>query len=591
MKRLISITAWTVLLVAANAVHAQSGTLSNTILDVPNEGLKLRDADGSNTLKLKWNENDTADREINLKIEGGSKVFTLSGNSALNQNLLTTSSPTFAGATMTGQVALPAATYDEAAWNGSLLAVTRDVVRDLHEALAARIDGVEDAIDPSAPAAGLVYSADDLTTAAANRTTLNSRFAANLPTVTEGKPLFVTGGAVDLGERTGTVFTTAGGYEPIWHAESEYGTSPSHHGGPVGRLIWVGADKSGPLLRTGGYGNRIKLALQGAYHATNLASLTSAYPKVLDEACNADHTGDARKETGLQVDSVNGFGTGKHDLQIAPMFFQTGIKVTDSVFMGHGDQCAVYPRFTAFFCDIGFHCQQEQAYSWQFGECELGNVACGFRFSKGGKATFHELSLGTKCQYGLFIDGNDTETRAFDFVIQRLNIDQSAPRRGVNGWTNASAQGVVVRPSTGNAAVRVRVMGGDIPFERALMAEPDPLFSVKNCYGSMQIYGLDDLYDGMILHQGGSSTHRMKYIIGGCGFWVGKHDAANAWKIFAPGSSGPVALKFRDNFEQAGATGDDGTFYEDTVLHGTLSTNDNGTPGDTTDDFVEFEEF
>lgn len=53
--------------------------------------MKLYDTNQSNTLLFKWNENDTADRTLNLLVSAGTRSLTISGDSAINQSLLTTS--------------------------------------------------------------------------------------------------------------------------------------------------------------------------------------------------------------------------------------------------------------------------------------------------------------------------------------------------------------------------------------------------------------------------------------------------------------------------------------------------------------------
>ncbi len=57
----------------------------------PNTGLKLLDTNASNYLTLKWNENDTSNRTLSLVVSGANRSLTISGDSSVNQALLTTS--------------------------------------------------------------------------------------------------------------------------------------------------------------------------------------------------------------------------------------------------------------------------------------------------------------------------------------------------------------------------------------------------------------------------------------------------------------------------------------------------------------------
>jgi len=70
------------------------------------ERLKLWDTDKSNVLNLSWDENDTSDRALNLKVSGGNRTLSLLTDVAINQNLLETSYVTFAGVTSLGKLFL-----------------------------------------------------------------------------------------------------------------------------------------------------------------------------------------------------------------------------------------------------------------------------------------------------------------------------------------------------------------------------------------------------------------------------------------------------------------------------------------------------
>lgn len=69
--------------------------LATYILNLIADSLFITDTDMSNTLHLKWNENDNTDRTLNLILSSGDRTFTLSGNldvessSKVNQDLTT----------------------------------------------------------------------------------------------------------------------------------------------------------------------------------------------------------------------------------------------------------------------------------------------------------------------------------------------------------------------------------------------------------------------------------------------------------------------------------------------------------------------
>lgn len=65
----------------------------------------LYDTDSSNLLKLDWNENDSADRNLTFKVGGADREITLSGSPTLgdwfDQSVKAAASPAFAGLTLT----------------------------------------------------------------------------------------------------------------------------------------------------------------------------------------------------------------------------------------------------------------------------------------------------------------------------------------------------------------------------------------------------------------------------------------------------------------------------------------------------------
>ncbi len=76
------------------------------------ELLKLYDTDKTHTLSVKWNENDTGDRVLNLLVSGANRTLTITGDSTINQSVATGASPTFVGATLSGLTASRAVLTD-----------------------------------------------------------------------------------------------------------------------------------------------------------------------------------------------------------------------------------------------------------------------------------------------------------------------------------------------------------------------------------------------------------------------------------------------------------------------------------------------
>lgn len=54
------------------------------------------DLDASHQLSFVWNEDDSADRDLNIKVHGASRTIDIEADSALNQDLTSDASPTFA---------------------------------------------------------------------------------------------------------------------------------------------------------------------------------------------------------------------------------------------------------------------------------------------------------------------------------------------------------------------------------------------------------------------------------------------------------------------------------------------------------------
>lgn len=59
------------------------GATLSTGLTFPNAGLKLKDLDGSNSLTLKWDSDDTADRTLSFRVNGSSRILTVNASTTL----------------------------------------------------------------------------------------------------------------------------------------------------------------------------------------------------------------------------------------------------------------------------------------------------------------------------------------------------------------------------------------------------------------------------------------------------------------------------------------------------------------------------
>jgi hypothetical protein len=72
-----------------------------TIGQTSNDGwLLTRDTNNSNTLQIKWNEDDTADRVLNIEVDEDDRTLEITGESKIDQDVSTESSPTFEDVTL-----------------------------------------------------------------------------------------------------------------------------------------------------------------------------------------------------------------------------------------------------------------------------------------------------------------------------------------------------------------------------------------------------------------------------------------------------------------------------------------------------------
>ena len=67
--------------------------------------LVLTDTDASHKLEIKWNEDDNANRVLNLEVNGADATLSIEGsNAAVNQDLTSDASPAFAGLTISSLI-------------------------------------------------------------------------------------------------------------------------------------------------------------------------------------------------------------------------------------------------------------------------------------------------------------------------------------------------------------------------------------------------------------------------------------------------------------------------------------------------------
>jgi DNA-binding transcriptional MerR regulator/DUF4097 and DUF4098 domain-containing protein YvlB len=121
---------WHDVMIGGTATSSAQIALQANTGNVTANNIFIRDTDASNTLHLKWNDNDTSDRTLNLSLSSADRYLTLTrsltiggtqdatinfdsastltvtGNSTINQNVSTTGLPTFAGAYFTGNVGI-----------------------------------------------------------------------------------------------------------------------------------------------------------------------------------------------------------------------------------------------------------------------------------------------------------------------------------------------------------------------------------------------------------------------------------------------------------------------------------------------------
>ncbi len=167
---------------------------------------------------------------------------------------------------------------------------------------------------------------------------------------------------------------------------------------------------------------------------------------------DGSHPYENRCKYALTIDSVENFGSGKHVFPrgLWCMLFQTAVYVSDdSEFANHGDQCHVHGRTAFYFCDIGFHCNQEQAFFWTFHHIDTGYCTWPLLYDRGGKLFVNLLDIARKCRVGLYIRGNDSGgVGPGIFILNYVNIDELAENNVLV---------LRVEPATGASAARTYI--------------------------------------------------------------------------------------------------------------------------------------
>jgi hypothetical protein len=343
---------------------------------------------------------------------------------------------------------------------------------------------------------------------------------------------------IDLQPLSGHTILGSGG-EPIWHHELQY--TSGYNGGPISRLVaanLAGDEESNffesgePLLRIRGYGNIVeRLVLQGLWHPDNIGTLTGDYPMPAGT--------DLRCATGIEIQGQQaGLGTGKLRCPagLSVMFCQTAIKCLATPTEDNADQIVINGRFFAPYCDIGFLSENVQSVDNRFDFFDQINCDTAFKIVKGGKLWCGTLVMQSAAQRGLLITGNDSAVNGDggSFRIDRLEIDAGAP---------SDCQCVTIAPSSNYSVASVSV--GYL--QNAYNRSSEPLISINNSYGEVNIYGGMNFYEGMIKVTGGASGAYPTIRIHNAKFKVGHNPA----KIFSSDSTGYVQYEFHSCCEMS----------------------------------------
>lgn len=252
----------------------------------------------------------------------------------------------------------------------------------------------------------------------------------------ERKPLFLIGDFYYFNDtvvwpaKTGLPCVIGEGGEPIWHSETVY-SAPGLFGGPITAMVWGGSDYTKAMwVLDGSFGGVIDgVSFMGKQDPDGNVLLKDSesvdYP--YDDPFNS-HTGEDRCKYALVVNSKENIGSGKHHFPngFHAILFQVAIYVSDDPeFPNHGDQCTVTGRTTFQFCDIGFWCNQIQAYFWRFDYVDSSHCTYPLLYDAGSKMSVGRQSIETTdVKAGLYLRGNDSTMTLGEFHREWVSFDE-----------------------------------------------------------------------------------------------------------------------------------------------------------------------
>lgn len=244
--------------------------------------------------------------------------------------------------------------------------------------------------------------------------------------------------SIDWAGRTGIPAVHGGGGEPIWHAENAYEQSGGR-GGLVTRMVWGDTESTDKynkaMWELSGLGGVIAgVHFQGKWKATDQTALIRDASGMVEYPYpdpGGTHTNEDRCMYAMKINSIANFGSGKHIFPhgLSCMLFQTALLVTDTPgFSNHGDQCHVMGRTAFYFCDIGFHNNQLQAFLWTFHHIDAAFCTYPLLIDRGGKLVVDILDIQSRVKAGLYIRGSDSGgVGPGIFILNYVNIDETAP--------------------------------------------------------------------------------------------------------------------------------------------------------------------
>lgn len=214
--------------------------------------------------------------------------------------------------------------------------------------------------------------------------------------------------------RTGLPNVAGSGGEPIYHAEELYTDATNHPGGLITAMVWGDPTETfKPMWTMSGHGGIIDgVAFIGkmTQHQADLLvdGNSDDYPY---EDPWATHPDEDRCWTGLQIDSAQDFGSGKHFFPhgLSCMLFQRAIWVTDTTYNGLGDQWHIPGRTAFYYCDIGVQVDQIQCVFLSFEHIDASLCSYPLVYNKGDKLLVHMESIEPGCKAGLYLRGSDSQ--------------------------------------------------------------------------------------------------------------------------------------------------------------------------------------